>query len=152
MAWILPLGSTVNKISIIHRGGALGYTQIIPEERYTSTRQHILDEVCIGLAGRAAEEIVMGNIGNGAVSDLRRVRLMFVCYFRFDGAVLIRLTHCLVPNSFKASEQLFTMITKYGFGSSLGLYSPSRDMMQLSNNGSNAVEEEVQVGMLIGDK
>ncbi|MCK9227865.1 MAG: ATP-dependent zinc metalloprotease FtsH [Syntrophorhabdaceae bacterium] len=64
----------VNKISIISRGiAALGYTQQRPtEDRYLLTRPELLDRLAVLLGGRAAEEIVFGEVSTGAQNDLQR--------------------------------------------------------------------------------
>ena len=64
----------VHKISIIPRGvAALGYTQQLPtDERYLIQRQELHDRIAVLLAGRAAEEIVFGEISTGAGNDLER--------------------------------------------------------------------------------
>jgi len=64
----------VNKISIISRGiAALGYTQQRPtEDRYLMTRPELLDRLAVLLGGRAAEELVFGDISTGAQNDLQR--------------------------------------------------------------------------------
>ncbi len=64
----------VQKVTIISRGDALGYTLNIPsEDRYLHTREELIDLMKVCLAGRAAEQIVFGRITNGAASDLERV-------------------------------------------------------------------------------
>jgi len=64
----------VHKISIIPRGvAALGYTQQLPtDERYLIQRTELYDRIAVLLAGRAAEEIVFGEISTGAGNDLER--------------------------------------------------------------------------------
>src|SRR5690606_8503010 len=64
----------VHKISIIPRGvAALGYTQQLPtDDRYLIQRQELYDRIAVLLAGRAAEEIVFGEISTGAGNDLER--------------------------------------------------------------------------------
>jgi cell division protease FtsH len=62
------------KVTIVSRGEALGYTLNIPaEDRYLHTREEFIDLMKVFLAGRAAEEIVFGRITNGASNDLERV-------------------------------------------------------------------------------
>jgi cell division protease FtsH len=65
----------VHKISIIPRGvAALGYTQQLPEEdRYLIQKRELDDRLAVLLGGRAAEEIVYGEISSGAGNDLERV-------------------------------------------------------------------------------
>ena len=64
----------VHKISIIPRGvAALGYTQQLPtDERYLIQRPELYDRIAVLLAGRAAEEVVFGEISTGAGNDLER--------------------------------------------------------------------------------
>ena len=64
----------VHKISIIQRGfGALGYTLQLPlEERYLMTRSELMSQLAVLLAGRAAEEVALGEISTGAQNDLVR--------------------------------------------------------------------------------
>src|SRR5690606_10675379 len=67
----------VHKISIIPRGGALGYVLQLPvEDRYLITRAELIDRVTMILAGRAAEEIVFGEPSTGAQDDLEKVTTM----------------------------------------------------------------------------
>jgi cell division protease FtsH len=62
------------KVTIVARGQALGYTLNMPaEDRYLHTREEFVDLMKIFLAGRAAEQVVFGRITNGAANDLERV-------------------------------------------------------------------------------
>jgi cell division protease FtsH len=64
----------VQKVTIVSRGQALGYTLHLPEEdRYLDTREELIDIMKIALAGRAAEQVVFGRVTNGAASDLEKV-------------------------------------------------------------------------------
>jgi cell division protease FtsH len=63
----------VQKVTIVSRGQALGYTFNLPsEDRYLHTREELVDELKIFLAGRAAEQVVFGRVTNGAANDLER--------------------------------------------------------------------------------
>ncbi len=63
----------LHKISIVSRGSALGVTWFLPsEDQYTTSRTKFLDEICGLLGGRAAEEIVFGEITTGASNDIER--------------------------------------------------------------------------------
>jgi cell division protease FtsH len=55
---------------------ALGYAQYLPKEMYIRTTDHLLDEMCMSLGGRAVEELVFGKISTGALSDLQQVTRM----------------------------------------------------------------------------
>src|ERR687888_845666 len=64
----------VQKVTIVARGDALGYTFHLPsEDRYVRTKEELLDFMKVTLAGRAAEEIVFGRITTGAANDLEKV-------------------------------------------------------------------------------
>ena len=72
--WFLEYGHPLVKVTIVPRGvAALGFAQYLPKEKYIETREQILDEMCVTLGGRAAEEIVFGRISTGAGSDLMQV-------------------------------------------------------------------------------
>lgn len=74
VAQILPGCDPVHKISIIPRGPALGYTLQLPiEDKYLTTKSEILNKLSTLLGGRAAEEIVFGEITTGAHDDLSKV-------------------------------------------------------------------------------
>jgi cell division protease FtsH len=64
----------VHKISVISRGQALGYTISMPQEdRFLTTRAELNDTMAMTLGGRAAEEIVFGEITTGASNDIEKV-------------------------------------------------------------------------------
>jgi cell division protease FtsH len=64
----------VHKISVISRGQALGYTISMPQEdRFLTTRAELKDAMAMTLGGRAAEEIVFGEITTGASNDIEKV-------------------------------------------------------------------------------
>ncbi|HEV2752267.1 MAG TPA: cell division protein FtsH, partial [Solirubrobacteraceae bacterium] len=64
----------VHKISIVGRGQALGYTISMPhEDKFLTTRAELQDTMAMTLGGRAAEEIVFGEITTGASNDLEKV-------------------------------------------------------------------------------
>ena len=71
VAKILPNTDPVREVSVVSRGVALGYTLQIPDEdRYLVTKSQILDQITAALAGRAAEEMVFGDISSGSANDL----------------------------------------------------------------------------------
>ncbi len=96
LAELVPGADPVSKISIIPRGiAALGYTTQLPtEDRYLMTRSELLARIDVLLGGRAAEEIVFGDISTGAQNDLQR-----------------------------ATEIARTMVTQFGMSEKLGLAS-----------------------------
>jgi len=70
---VLPHADDVHKISIVARGGALGYTVLLPDEdRQLHSRSELSDRLAVALGGRAAEEAVVGEITTGAADDIDR--------------------------------------------------------------------------------
>jgi cell division protease FtsH len=70
----LPNADPIHKISVISRGQALGVTISLPgEDKFLTTRAELLDTMAMTLGGRAAEEIVFGEITTGAANDLEKV-------------------------------------------------------------------------------
>jgi cell division protease FtsH len=86
VATSLPHADPVHKVTIIPRGvGALGATYQLPlEDRYLLTRSELEDRIAVLLGGRAAEEVVYGEVSTGAHNDLERstemARLMVMQY------------------------------------------------------------------------
>jgi cell division protease FtsH len=73
VAAFTPNADPVQKISIIPRGFALGYTLQMPvEDRYTVTQSDLLGKIDILLGGRIAEEMISGEYSTGAASDLTK--------------------------------------------------------------------------------
>ena len=63
----------VHKISVVSRGQALGYTISLPsEDKFLTTKQELMDTLSMTLGGRAAEEVVFGEITTGAANDLEK--------------------------------------------------------------------------------
>tara|TARA_B100000287_G_scaffold75845_2_gene67871 strand:+ start:2246 stop:4225 length:1980 start_codon:yes stop_codon:yes gene_type:complete len=75
--WYLEHADPLVKVSIVPRGiAALGYAQYLPKEQYLYQTDQLLDDMCMALGGRAAEDIVFGKISTGALSDLERITKM----------------------------------------------------------------------------
>ena len=82
----------VSKITILPRGRALGYTMVLPlEDRYSVSRNQLLDQIAYAMGGRVAEEIVFHDPTTGASNDFE-----------------------------KATNIARQMVTQYGFSSNLG--------------------------------
>jgi AFG3 family protein len=72
--WFLEHAHPLVKVTIVPRGvAALGYAQYLPKEVYIRTTDHLLDDMCMSLGGRAVEELIFGKISTGALSDLQHV-------------------------------------------------------------------------------
>ena len=75
--WFLEHADPLVKVSIVPRGvAALGYAQYLPKEQFLYQTDQLIDEMCMALGGRAAEEIIFEKISTGALSDLERVTKM----------------------------------------------------------------------------
>ncbi|GAA4977738.1 ATP-dependent zinc metalloprotease FtsH [Yinghuangia aomiensis] len=73
VAHALPNTDPVHKITILSRGRALGYTMVLPEEdKYSTTRNEMLDQLAYMLGGRAAEELVFHDPTTGASNDIEK--------------------------------------------------------------------------------
>lgn len=72
VSWFIEHGNPLIKVTIVPRGKTLGAAWYQPEERQLTTREHLFDELTTLLAGRAAEEVFLGNISTGALNDLER--------------------------------------------------------------------------------
>lgn len=76
VSWFLEYSNEMVKVSIVPRGMALGAAWYMPEERQITPLQALLDQICMTLGGRAAEELVLGQISTGALNDLEKVTKM----------------------------------------------------------------------------
>lgn len=73
VAAALPHTDPVHKITIMPRGRALGYTMVLPEEdKYSTTRSEMLDQLAYMLGGRAAEEMIFHDPTTGASNDIEK--------------------------------------------------------------------------------
>jgi cell division protease FtsH len=73
VSFVLPHTDPVHRVSIVSRGLALGYTQIVPQQdRYNQTKTELLEKICTLLGGRAAEELQFKEMTIGAGNDLER--------------------------------------------------------------------------------
>ena len=62
----------LHKVSIIPRGPALGVTMMLPtEDRYGYGRKKVVDDLCVAMGGRVAEEMFLGDISSGASGDIK---------------------------------------------------------------------------------
>ena len=74
---LLPHTEPLHKVTIIPRGPSLGITMWLPEEdKYTNRKNELLDSLAVKMGGRVAEEIVFGDVTNGATGDIRMATAM----------------------------------------------------------------------------
>lgn len=112
------------KVSIIPRGKTLGASWYLPEEKQLRNKTAFMEHLCSGLAGRAAEEIMFGDISTGALDDLEKV-----------------------------TKEAYTMVVYYGFNKKIGnvsFYDSSgqRDLSiqkPYSEETGRMIDEEVRI-------
>lgn len=73
VAAAMPGNDPVQKITILPRGRALGYTMVMPDsDKYSTTRGQLLDKMAYMLGGRAAEELIFHDPTTGAANDIQK--------------------------------------------------------------------------------
>jgi len=91
ISWLLKNVDPLVKVSIIPRGQSLGAAWYLPEEKQLRSETAFKEHLCATLGGRAAEEIIFGEISSGALDDLEKV-----------------------------TKEAYTMVVYYGFNEKLG--------------------------------
>ena len=104
-SWLLKHVDPLLKISIIPRGKSLGAAWYLPEEKSIRSQSAFTEHLCATLAGRAAEELIFGEVSSGALDDLEKV-----------------------------TKEAYTMVVYYGFSKKIGHVS-FYDSTGLSQNG-----------------
>jgi|GEM_PF-6852535 len=127
----------VTKVTILPRGRALGYTMVMPtEDKYSKTRNELLDEMAYAMGGRVAEELVFKDPTTGASNDIE-----------------------------KATATAYKMVTKYGMSSRVGTidlgqgggeplygYGNGQNSRAISPNVANAIDDEVRELLDVANK
>ena len=91
VSWMLKYIDPLLKVSIVPRGKSLGAAWYLPEEKNIRSASAFHEQLCAALAGRAAEEIIFGEVSSGALDDLE-----------------------------KATKQAYSMVLYFGFSSKIG--------------------------------
>ena len=91
VSWFLKSVDPLIKVSIIPRGKSLGAAWYLPEEKQLIRKSAFHENLCAALGGRAAEEVIFGEISSGALDDLE-----------------------------KATKEAYTMVAYYGFNQKIG--------------------------------
>jgi len=104
---LLPSVDKVQKVSIVPRGKALGYTLNLPQEdRYLKSREELIDFMKVLLAGRVSEQITFGRITTGASDDLKRVTdIARSMVFEYGMGTAIR-SHQVPADDYNVSDAL----------------------------------------------
>lgn len=85
VSWHLRYGDPLIKVTIVPRGKALGAAWYVPEERQLVPAQALLDQICSLLGGRAAEDLIIGQVTTGALNDLERATKVAYSYVSLYG-------------------------------------------------------------------
>ncbi|MDR0544818.1 MAG: ATP-dependent zinc metalloprotease FtsH [Odoribacteraceae bacterium] len=94
VSWLLEHAHPLLKVTIVPRGKALGAAWYLPRERQITTKEQLLDDMCSVLGGRAAEELVFGQVSTGDQNDLE-----------------------------KATKQAYAMVSIFGMSDKVGMLS-----------------------------
>ena len=89
-SWLLQYAHPLVKVTIVPRGKSLGAAWYLPEERQITTKEQMYHEMIATLGGRAAEQVVFGQISTGALSDLEKVTKQayaMVAYYGLDDEI-----------------------------------------------------------------
>ena len=87
VSWFLKHADELMKVSIVPRGKSLGAAWYLPEEHQIYTKAQFIDKICAALGGRAAEDLVFGEVSSGALDDLEKVTKQaytMVAYYGLD--------------------------------------------------------------------
>ena len=87
VSWILKHVDPVVKVSIIPRGKSLGSAWYLPEEKQLRSESAFTEHLSATLGGRAAEQLILGEVSSGALDDLEKVTkeaYMMVAYYGFN--------------------------------------------------------------------
>ncbi len=124
----LPSGDLVHRISVVSRGMALGYNVQLPErDKYLQRKSELLNKISSLLGGRAAEEIVIGEVSTGAANDLERATDIAMKMVRAYG-----MSEKLGPITFGKENELIFL------GKELG------EERNYSENTANVIDAEVK--------
>ena len=120
--WFLEHAYPLLKVTIVPRGtAALGYAQYTPKEQYLYNTDQLMDQICMTLGGRAAEDIFFGKISTGASNDLQQI-----------------------------TKMAYSMVTVYGMNDKVGnisFYDPSQEnyfTKPYSEETGKIIDEEVR--------
>ena len=89
-SWLLQYAHPLVKVTIVPRGKSLGAAWYLPEERQITTKEQLYHEMVATMGGRAAEQVIFGQISTGALSDLEKVTkqaFAMVTYYGLDEAI-----------------------------------------------------------------
>ncbi|HEX7042549.1 MAG TPA: ATP-dependent zinc metalloprotease FtsH [Patescibacteria group bacterium] len=72
VSWYMPHMDPIHRISIVSRGMSLGHTMTEPTEHLHETRTYLMEQLAMMMGGRAAEQVIFGEITTGASNDIEK--------------------------------------------------------------------------------
>ena len=146
-------------MTIVPRGNSLGAAWYLPEERQITTKEQMYHEMIATLGGRAAEQVVFGQISTGALSDLEKVTkqaFAMVTYYGLDDEIGNRSYYdstgqqdysLTKPYSEKTAETIDQQVSKLiekAYQEAIAILTDHRE--GLSQLATKLIEEEVIFG------
>jgi cell division protease FtsH len=158
-SWLLQYAHPLVKVTIVPRGKSLGAAWYLPEERQITTKEQMYHEMIATLGGRAAEQVVFGQISTGALSDLEKVTkqaFAMVTYYGLDeeignlsyydstGQQDYSLTKPFSEKTAETIDKRVSVIVEKAYQDAIAILNEHRDgLSQLANK---LIEEEVIFG------
>ena len=158
-SWLLQYAHPLVKVTIVPRGNSLGAAWYLPEERQITTKEQMYHEMIATLGGRAAEQVVFGQISTGALSDLEKVTkqaFAMVTYYGLDeeignlsyydstGQQDYSLTKPFSEKTAETIDQRVSFIVEKAYKDAIAILTDHRDgLSQLANK---LIDEEVIFG------
>ena len=158
-SWLLQYAHPLVKVTIVPRGNSLGAAWYLPEERQITTKEQMYHEMIATLGGRAAEQVVFGQISTGALSDLEKVTkqaFAMVTYYGLDeeignlsyydssGQQDYSLTKPYCEKTAETIDQQVSKIIEKAYQQAITILTEHRD--GLSELANKLIEEEVIFG------
>ena len=158
-SWLLQFAHPLVKVTIVPRGNSLGAAWYLPEERQIATKEQMYHEMIATLGGRAAEQVVFGQISTGALSDLEKVTkqaFAMVTYYGLDeeignlsyydstGQQDYSLTKPFSEKTAETIDQRVSFIVEKAYKDAVAILTDHRE--GLSELANKLIEEEVIFG------
>ena len=138
----------ITKISIVPRSQALGYVMYTPEEeRFLITKEELYNKIKVMLGGRAAEEVVFGNISTGAKDDLKKanqIAFQMVCEYGMSNLKNRFYDPSIIRNCYDTIDKEISLIIEKCYKDAKEIMNSQKDL--LYKVASILFEEETLTG------
>lgn len=152
-SWYLEYAHPFVRVTIVPRSESLGHALYLPKEKYLTIKEELLDQICVSMGGRAAEQIAFNKISTGALGDLdsvTRIAYGMVVYYGMSEKVGNLSFYKMAQNSYdkpysdetaKLIDDEVRQISDIQFQRAINLLTEKRD--QLDSLASLLLEREV---------